>query len=130
MALMSAVESARRLLDGDATWQKLNEAQKNATLRSVGLDVPSAQQIGTNEELRRSLDARSLRSWGEQADAIPQRATRALTEASALIEPAKQPTTIVVRRGTLTTENEVRTWLAEHERKLLEAVKSGPVIVS
>ena len=130
VALMSAVESARRLLDGDATWQKLNEAQKNATLRSVGLDVPSAQQIGTNEELRRSLDARSLRSWGEQADAIPQRATRALTEASALIEPAKQPTTIVVRRGTLTTENEVRTWLAEHERKLLEAVKSGPVIVS
>lgn len=130
VALMSAVESGRRLLDGDATWQKLNEAQKNAILQSVGLDIPSVPEVGTNEELRRSLVARSLRSWSEQTDAIPQRATRALTEASALVEPAKQPTTVVVRRGTLTTENEVRTWLADHERRFLEAVRIGPVIVS
>ncbi len=127
---MAAVESARQLLEGDATWRMLTEAQRAAILRSVGLDVPSAPQIGTNEELRRSLDARSLRSWSDLADAVPQRTTRALAEAAALVEPTKQPTTVVVRRGTLATEADVRTWLADHERRFLEAVRTGPVIVS
>ena len=127
---VAAVESARQLLEGDATWRRLEDAQKATILRSVGLDAPSSAQIGTNDELRRSLDARSLRSWSEQADAVPQRIVRALAEAAALVEPTKQTTTVVVRRGTLATEADVRTWLAEHERRFLEAVRIGPVIVS
>jgi len=127
---MAAVESARQLLEGDATWRRLGDAQKATILQSVGLDVPAVPQIGTNEELRRSLDSRSLRSWSEQADAVPQRTTRALAEAAALVEPTKQTTTVVVRRGTLATEADVRTWVAEHERRFLEAVRTGPVIVS
>jgi hypothetical protein len=126
----SAVESARQMLEGDTTWQRLNDVQKAEILRSVGLGVSSAPQIGNNEELRRSLDARSLRSWSEQADAVPQRTTRALAEAAALVEPTKQPSTVHVRRGTLATEADVRTWLDEHERRFLEAVRTGPVIVS
>jgi hypothetical protein len=127
---VAAVESARQLLEGDATWQKLNDAQKTTILRSAGLDVPSVPQIGTNEELCRSLDARSLRSWSNQADAVPQWTSKALTEAAALVEPTRPTTTIVVRRGTLATEADVRTWLADHERRFLEAVRTGPVIVS
>jgi hypothetical protein len=127
---VAAVQSARQLLEGDATWQKLNDAQQTAILRSAGLDVPFVPRLGTNDELRRSLDARSLLSWSEQADAVPQRTTRALAAAAAVVEPTKQTTTVLVRRGTLATEVDVRAWLVEHERRFLEAVRTGPVIVS
>ena len=49
---------------------------------------------------------------------------------SALAEPAKQTTIVVVRRGTLASEADVKVWVAEHERRFLEAVRTGPVIVS
>lgn len=126
----AAVQSARQLLEGDSTWQKVTDTQRASILRSVGLELPASPQIGTNDDLRCSLDSRSLRSWSEQADAVPQRTSRALAEAASLAEPTKQTTTVVVRRGTLATEAEVRTWLADHERRFLEAVRTGPVIVS
>jgi hypothetical protein len=129
-ALVDAVTAARAMLAADPTWQRLNAAQQTTVFRVVGLDIPTAPLIGTNEALRQALDARSLRSWGEQSDAVPQRVTKALAEAAALIEPAKQPTTLSVRRGMLATEADVRAWLAEHEARFLEAVRSGPVIVS
>jgi hypothetical protein len=34
-----------------------------------------------------------------------------------------------VRRGTLADESAVLAWIAEHETTLLQAVRSGPVIV-
>ena len=40
-----------------------------------------------------------------------------------------QTTTVDVRRGTLTDEAAVQHWLDEQEGKLMEAVRTGPVIV-
>ena len=36
---------------------------------------------------------------------------------------------VTVRRGTLTSPEEVQSWVAEHEAKLVQAVRKGPVIV-
>ena len=65
-------------------------------------------------------------------DAAGERAANALEEAAKRLtrENRERPATVVaLRRGTLADETAVRAWIEEHEAKLLEAVRSGPVIV-
>ena len=95
--------------------------------------TPAALQISTDDTLRRALDTRPLSAWRDNLDAVPQRVARALEHAAARIpgdDPQGPATTVAIRRGTLADEAAVRAWLAEHEKKLIEAARKGPVIVS
>ena len=125
-----AVEQEIERLIGDATWLKLDEPAREAILDEVGLVLPRPLAVETNEALRESLDGRSLEAWGSEIDAVSERAARAL-EVAARRLPDDEPSAscVTVRRGTLTSPEEVRSWLAEHETKLTEAVREGPVIV-
>lgn len=129
-ALSDALLAAHQSLAVDATWRQLDAASQANIMRSAGLETPTPLEVGTHDALRQALDGRSLRSWGEHTDAVPQRVARALAEAAAVLEPARPATQVAIRRGTLASEADVRAWLAEHEQRLLEAVRSGPVIVS
>ena len=60
---------------------------------------------------------------------MPVRAAKALAEAARRVSPEESVASVTVRRGTLQDEIAVREWLEEHERKLTEAVRDGPVIV-
>ena len=131
--LVSAIEQARARLSGDATWAKLDTSAQAEILLSGGLEPPLALSIADDEELRHTLDERSLSAWQATIDAVPQRITNALSEAAKRLEPddpARPTTTVSIRRGTLTDEAAVREWLTEHEKKLIEAVAKGPVIVN
>ncbi|HVQ76899.1 MAG TPA: BREX system P-loop protein BrxC [Candidatus Binatia bacterium] len=131
-ALTAAVQQAAAMLAADVTWTGLDPAGQAAICREVGLVTPPALQIGTDDSLRRTLDARPLSAWRDNLDAVPHRIARALDQAAARLPAGGSgpATTIAIRRGTLADEGAVRAWLAEHEEKLVEAVRKGPVIVS
>ncbi|MGH3118905.1 MAG: BREX system P-loop protein BrxC, partial [Gaiellales bacterium] len=132
-ALTSAVAGAATALATDAAWTKLDPDAQAAILRAAGLDMPVALNLSTDEALIGALDARPLASWADHLDAVPQRVSRALAAATACLMPPgskRVTTTVAIRRATLVDEAAVRAWVEEHEQKLLEATRKGPVIVS
>ncbi len=127
---LDVAEAAAAHLDGDATWSRLDETAREEIRRDVGLTLPQPLQVQTTDALSKALDARSLSAWQSGIDAVPGRAGKAMTEAVRHLPPDDPPvTTVAVRRGTLDDETAVQDWLAEHQRKLTEAVRNGPVIV-
>lgn len=128
--LAQAVEAETSRLADDATWARLDTEAQTDILRQVGLSAPTSLSLPNDEALTRALNHRSLSAWESEIDAVPHRATKALAEAAARLPPDEPTATSVsVRRGTLEDEAAVRAWLDEHERKLMDAVKDGPVIV-
>ncbi len=129
--LSASVDAANARLAADATWRKLAADDRDEILGDTGLRPPPTLQVGTNEALRKELDARGLAAWRSEIDAVPTRENRALAAAAERL-PVDGPVRVKrvrVRRGTLADAEAVRTWVADHERKLNEAVLEGPVIV-
>ena len=129
--LGAEVEAATRRLSADPTWQKLVSTEREAVLREVGLTPPRDLRMGTNEQLSDELDTRTLAAWRSEIDAVPAREGKALAEAAKRL-PDDDPVSfkyVRVRRGTLGDAEAVRAWLAEHEARLVTAVREGPVIV-
>jgi len=144
--LTAAIETAGTTLAGDATWSKLDATAQDEIRRRLGLDAPAALNVATDTDLLRTLDARSLAAWRSEIDAVEARIGQALQEAAERIDTDTPPDrgevtdgtspptpprtmTVEVRRGTLVDEAAVREWLREQEGKLMEAVRTGPVIV-
>jgi hypothetical protein len=130
--LRAAVEQADATLARDATWSKLDAAAQAELRRQLGLDAPPALAVATDEALCQALDARPRSAWQADIDAVGERMAKALEEAAKRLaesDPQRTITTVAVRRGTLADEAAVRAWLEEHETKLVEAVRKGPVIV-
>ncbi len=126
--LGEAVGHAVDELAADATWRKLDGAEREAISKKVGLVPPSPLAVGTNDALKTALDARSLAAWRSEIDAVPERAAKALEEAAR--RTAGKPVSYVkVRLGTLADDAAVQRWVSEHREKLTEAVRKGPVIV-
>ena len=127
--LTRAVVAETERLDGDATWTQLKGDARDEIRRNAGLAVPAPLPRDTNAALRRALDARRLSAWRSDIDAVPTRAAKALAEAAHRVSPEEAVTTVALRRGTLQDDAAVREWLDEHERRLTEAVRNGPVIL-
>ena len=143
--LTDVVAAARAKLAADATWSRLDAAGQNEICRSLGLDVPAPLAAGTDDDLLRALDARSLAAWRSEIDAVDARVGQALQAAARLVDAKAsrrggQPTdgtspdpprttTVEVRRGTLADDAAVHEWVREQESKLMEAIRNGPVIV-
>ena len=128
--LSTSVDAANARLAEDATWLKLEADDWDEILEDAGLKPPPALQVGTNEALRTELDARGLAAWRSEIDAVSTREQRALAEAARRVTDENTDVRYVrVKRGTLGDAEAVRAWVAEHERKLNEAVREGPVIV-
>ena len=132
-ALAEQINRANATLAGDATWSRLDPAGQAEIRRRNGLDPPEPPAVATDDDLLRALDARPLAAWRSELDAVDTRVARALAEAAARLQAdddtGAPTTTVEVRRGTLADETAVRTWLREQEKKLLAAVRKGPVIV-
>ena len=128
--LSEAVAHAVEGLESDATWAKLDGPVRSEILGGVGLVVPPALEVETDEALKWELDRRGLAAWRSEIDAVPVRAGKALGEAAKRLGGGETPVNYVkVRLGTLADEEAVQRWVAEHQGKLTEAVRKGPVIV-
>lgn len=126
-ALREAMEEGIQTLEADASWQALDDRARNEVLAQVGLTPPAEPAIGTDESLLQELNRQSLAARADAVAAVPERITRALAEAARRLKPKARRVT--VRRAMLETEEDVRAWLKEHERRLLVEINHGPVII-
>lgn len=116
------------ILDKSEIWQKLSPEQKQQILMSEGIFGVRPLSVEDDEALLRSLQETSLSGWKTKTDALPQQFTNAAVTAAKLFEPKIQ--NIKLSSGTLKTEDDVKAWIAKVERKLLDEVKNGPVVIS
>jgi hypothetical protein len=128
VALSKAWDEGMQTLQSDASWAALDGAARDQILNQVGMRVPVKPSMKDDEELLRELERQSLVARADAIAALPERVAQAVAEAARKLKPLAQR--ISLRSTTLQTEAEVRTWLAEQEQKLLEAVRRGPVIIS
>ena len=128
-ALAQAVIDAVERLERDDAWQRLDTAARATLLSRAGLIGPESLSVETDEAVRRALDVRDLAAWRAEAEAVPAREAAVLEEAAKQLEGDCKPVAVTVRRQTLRDEAAVRGWLVEHERKLMEAVRKGTVVV-
>ncbi len=128
---LGASADAANARPGDyATWLKLGAEDHDEVLEDTGLQPPPALQVGTNEALRRELDARGLAAWRSEFDAVATRERRVLLEAETSVKDGGSSVKYVrIGRGTLGDAEAVRACVAAHERKLITAILEGPVIV-
>ena len=108
--LTTKTQAAVTTLANDTTWSALNAEVQDETRRLLHLQIPPGLSIGTDEDLRRTLDACPLHAWRSEVDAVDARTAHALDEAAQYLqasEPDLRTTTIRVRRGTLADETAV-----------------------
>ena len=128
-ALDQAVNEAVERLGADDTWRQLDEEARAGILSRAGLVEPRPLAVETNPDVRKELDERSLAAWRAEIEAVQSREATALEEAAKRLADGRAPVAVQVRRGTLKDEASVRAWLDEHERRLMEAVRKGTVVV-
>ena len=97
----------------------------NADGTTCQLTPPAKAAIGTDEEIRAALHARTLADRHNLLDAVPQRFSRALEEASALLEP--EAVRVVLPSRTIHTAAELDQWLADTRELAEKQLKLGPI---
>ncbi len=115
------------VLAADAIWGKVSPADQARILKEVGLEAPAKPDLSSDQALVTTLDANNLSSRRTEAEAVPARVEKARQQAAQLVEPKTQ--FVSVDRTLIKTETDLDAWLASQRRKLIEALKIGPVQV-
>ncbi len=127
--LAEAVADATVRLDADRAWGDLDQRDRAAILSEVDLLAPAPLAVDTDQALRRELEKHHLSAWHAETDAVPSREAEALETAVARHQEGTASVAVALRRATLADERDVPQWLAEHEKKLMDAVKKGTAVV-
>lgn len=122
-----AWQNAMAALAANEVWQPLDASIQQSILQEVGLREPVPPAIQTDEALAAHLDAHSLAAARAEADAISTRVNHAIQRAAKHLEPQVQ--TVSVERTTLRTAADVEVWLQRQKKRVLDALKQGPVLV-
>ena len=124
----SAFKAGMKSLAENATWPKVAEKDCKRILGEVGLVAPAKTDTSNDEAMLSALDSRSLAARQAEADAVTGRVQRALQLAARLLEPKVQ--IVTVEHATLRTERDAHEWAERQEKKIVEALKQGPVLVN
>ena len=112
-------------LTASQVWGRLSEEQRSGLIASCQLTAPPKEHFGSDEEILSALRTSTLSDRRNLIDAIPQRFTRALDEASRLLEPTAQK--VSLPSATIRNSGELDQWL-EDVRKMVEPkLTEGPV---
>jgi predicted metal-dependent hydrolase len=84
--------------------------------------------VSDDAALLRCLEECALAAWKTRTNALTQQFANAALAAARRLEPKTQ--NVRLTSGTLRTKNEVSEWLAETERKLLEKLNDGPIVIA
>jgi hypothetical protein len=109
---------------------ELTNSAARLSLMPSSSQPPTKEAIGTDDEFS-PLCARQQACWptgGNLLDAVPQRFSRALDEASRLLEP-NGPACHACRGRRSSTHAELDQWLAASARRWKKKLKDGPVIL-
>jgi hypothetical protein len=125
--LASAFKTGEERLAASQVWSRLTGEQSDALAATFQLRPLAKEAIGTEEEILAALRASNLADRRNLLDAVPQRFSRALDEASRLLEPKAQR--ITLPGATIRDAGELDQWLAVVRAQVEEKLKSGPVIL-
>jgi len=133
-ALIKAHAGCRDLYEGclntlaaSPAWKKLAEEQRAAIRDASKIRPVDDIAVGTEDELLASLSARSIDGWGELVQALPER----FKQAELAAVKASQPKAVRVSlpSATITTTDELETWLRRVRDDVAGKLKDGPVIL-
>jgi hypothetical protein len=108
-------------------WSSLTDEQRATLGATYQLKPPANEPIGTDDEILVALRASTLADRRNLLDAVPQRFSRALDEASRLLEPKAQR--VELPGATIRNATELDQWMSDVRRHVEEKLKDGPVIV-
>jgi len=114
-------------LAASQVWSRLSDDQCVALATTYQLKPPAKETNGTDEEILATLRSRTLADRRNLLDAVPQRFSRALEEASRLVEPKAQH--VVLPGATIRNAAELDQWLAGARKRIEEKLKEGTVIL-
>ena len=116
-------------LEADANWQQLDPEQRHTLLLPQNLTAATQPKIelGTQEEILRTLQAISISALADRVAALPSRFDQVLQEAAKLLEPKAH--VIYLTKATLNTPADVEQWLDATRKQLVTALEDGPVVV-
>jgi hypothetical protein len=125
--LATAFKAGDDKLAASQVWSRLNDEQRATLATTCQLTPPAKEAIGTDDEILAALRARTLADRRNLLDAVPQRFSRALDEASRLLEPKAQR--VVLPGATIHNATELNEWLAGARKQVEEKLEHGPVIL-
>ena len=88
--LAAAFKAGDEKLAASQVWSRLSDEQRATLAATCQLKPPAKEAIGTDDEILAALRASTLADRRNLLDAVPQRFSRALDEASRLLEPKAQ----------------------------------------
>jgi hypothetical protein len=125
--LAAAFKAGDDKLTASKVWSRLSDEQRDTLATTYDLTLPAKAAIGTDDEILEALRARTLTDRRNQLDAVPQRFSRALDEASRLLEP--KAVRVVLPGATIHNATELDQWLVGVRQQVEEKLKDGPVIL-
>ncbi len=113
-------------LKADPQWQKLSASQQDALMKSYQADLLPMPDVSSTDALIDALEDCDLSRWAERTQALRAKLEGLLLEAAKLLQP--KLIRVVLTKRTLENEADVKAWLQEAEKALLEELQQGPVI--
>jgi hypothetical protein len=114
-------------LEASDSWKKLTGEQRRTILAEEGIGVPPGLEVGTEDQLVRTLQATPLPWWQDKTAALPVRFQNAAAKATKLLEPKAQKVHLPSR--TLQTTEDLEVWIADVRAAVEPILKEGPVIL-
>jgi hypothetical protein len=125
--LSAAFKAGDDKLVASQVWRGLSDEQRATLATTCQLAPPAKEAIGTEDEILAALRVSTLAARRNLLDAVPQRFSRALDEASRLLEPKAQR--VALPGATIHNATELDQWLAGARKQVEEKLKDGPVIL-
>jgi hypothetical protein len=126
--IRAAFDAAIKVVESSSPWQRLEASVRSRILNETRLLAPRPTDVSNDEVLIRELDVSSLSARATESEAMLSRAQRAIELAAKALEPTVRA--LSVERSTLRSPQDVQDWLSRTEATLLEAVKSGPILIN
>jgi len=114
-------------LAASQVWSRLSDEQRVTLVTTCHLTPPAKEAIGTDDEILAALRTSTLADGRNLLDAVPQRFSRALDEASRMLEPKSQR--VILPGATIHNVSELDQWLADARKRIEEKLEDGPVIL-
>lgn len=124
---VNAYKQAQDSLKANDSWGQLDEPDQNTVLAEVGLSTPGQADVSSDDKLVAHLDAKPLSAAQDEIAAVPARMSQAIQRAARRLEPEVQ--TVTLEKATLRTEEDVDAWLDRQKKRVLDALKQGPVLI-
>jgi hypothetical protein len=125
--LAAAFKAGDEKLAASQVWSRLSDEQRATLVTTFQLKSQAREAIATDDEILAALRISTLADRRNFLDAVPQRFSRALDEASRLLEPKAQR--VALPGATIRDTTELDQWLAAARKHVEEKLKDGPVIL-